>query len=74
MKPCDLETGAGRIRLALKDLERVWEDAAEEWSDEASAAFREQHLEPLTPIVKNALDAIGRMRHLLHEAQRELDS
>lgn len=74
MKPCDLDTGSGRIRFAVKDLERVWEEASDEWRDEASAAFQEQYLEPLTPIVKNALDAIGRMRQLLHSAQRELDS
>lgn len=74
MKPCDLDTGAIRIRQAMKDLTRVWEEAGDDWNDEVADAFCEQHLEPLTPVVNNALDAVGRMRLLLQESQRELDS
>ncbi|TWT43286.1 hypothetical protein [Botrimarina hoheduenensis] len=74
MKPCDLDTGATRLRLALKDLQRVWGETSEVWNDSVAEAFFAEHLEPLTPIVKNTLDAVGRMRLLLHEAQRELDS
>lgn len=71
MKSCDLQSGAGRIRRALEHLERAWSEASEQWSDEASRAFAEQHLEPIIPIVKTSLDAIGRMDLLLREAQRD---
>lgn len=74
MKPCDLDTGAGRLVRGLKDLNRVWEEASEDWNDEVSAAVFKEHIEPMAPIVKSALDAIGRMRGLLQEAQRDLDS
>ena len=73
MKPVDLDSAAGRINLGIKDLGRVWEEAAEEWDDSVSRAFYEERLEPVVPIVKNTLDAIERMRTLLHEAQRELE-
>lgn len=73
MKPCDMDTGSGRFRHGLQEVFRVWEEASEEWNDSAAGAVFEEHLAPMTPIVKGALDAVGRMRHLLHEAQRELE-
>lgn len=71
MKSCDLETGASRIRRALEELQLAWADASSDWNDDVSHAFEQQHLEPLVPIVKTALDAVGRMDHLLREAQRD---
>lgn len=73
MKPCDLDTGAARLTRGLKELQAVWEEAAESWDDAVSAAVYKDHLEPMAPIVKGALDAIGRMRNLLLEAQRDLE-
>ena len=73
MKTCDLDTGASRLVRGLKDLHAVWEEASEDWNDEVSAAVFKEHIEPITPVVKSALDAIGRMRNLLQEAQRDLD-
>lgn len=73
MKPCDLDTGSARFRRGLKDVVRAWEEASDEWDDAASRAVFEQHIEPMGPIVKGALDAVSRMRHLLHEVQRDLE-
>lgn len=73
MKPCDLDTGSARFRRGLKDLLLAWEEATDEWDDAASRAVFEEHLEPMVPIVKGALDAVGRMRNLLHQAQRDLE-
>lgn len=73
MKSCDLSSGAGRIRRALEHLELAWAEANAEWNDEVSRAFQEQHLEPMIPVVKTALDAIGRMDLLLREAQRDCE-
>ena len=72
MKRCDLDTGASRIQNGLKSLGLAWDESAEVWSDDYSAAFQREQLEPIVPVVKDALDAIARMRTLLHEAQREL--
>lgn len=73
MKRVDLDTGSARVHHSLKALLATWEEVAEEWSDEHSAAFHRERLEPILPIVKDAQDAISRMRTLLLEAQRELE-
>lgn len=72
MKPADLDTGAARLVRGLKDLNAVWAEASEDWSDSVSEAVFKDHIEPMGPTVKTALDAVGRMRQLLHAAQREL--
>lgn len=74
MKPTDLYSGAGRIRHAMDDLLRTWEDAGDYWDDSVSESFYRERLEPVLPVVKNALDAIGRMQLLLDQAQRDLES
>ncbi|TWT94756.1 hypothetical protein Pla108_36050 [Botrimarina colliarenosi] len=73
MKPCDLDTGSARLVRGLKDLHRVWGEASDEWNDSVSEAVFKEHIEPMAPIVKSALDAVGRMRGLLQEAQRDLE-
>ena len=73
MKACDLQSGAGRIRRALEHLELTWSEATDDWNDEVSRAFQEQHLEPMLPVVKCALDAVGRMDLMLREAQRDCE-
>lgn len=71
IKHVDLYTGAARIRLALENLNHVWQDATDHWNDSVSRAFLEQHIEPLVPVVKNSLDAVTRMQTLLDQAQRD---
>lgn len=73
MKGCDLDSGAARIRLALKDLQETWETTSDEWNDATARAFAEHHLEPLLPVVKTALDAISRMDMLLGQAYRDCE-
>lgn len=73
MKPCDLHTGSARIRHYMEELLRVWEESSEEWNDAASETFYRERLEPILPIVKNSLDAIGRMQSVLSNAQRDLE-
>ena len=74
MRRCDLATSAGRIRHALKNLETVWHEASGEWNDAVSNRFRTQHLEPMIPDVKLALDAISRMDLMMQEVQRDCES
>lgn len=74
MKPTDLHSGAARIRHSMEELLRVWEDAGDHWSDSVSEAFYRERIEPILPIVKNTLDAAGRMQVLLDAARRDLES
>lgn len=73
MKNLDLFTGSGRIRHGLEDLLAVWEQSADEWDDQVRQRFFEQRIEPILPIVKNALDGINRMQALLGQAQRDME-
>jgi len=73
MKSCDLYTGTGRIRHGLEEVLRIWEESAEDWDDSVRQKFFEDRIEPILPIVKNALDAIGRMQTLLGQAQRDME-
>jgi hypothetical protein len=73
MRKCDLFTGAARIRHALETVETVWNDASGDWNDAVSRRFREQHLEPLVPRLKLALDAISRMGLLIDEVERDCE-
>jgi hypothetical protein len=74
MRKCDLATGAGRIRHAIENLETVWNEISDQWNDAVSRRFREQHLDPMIPRVKLALDAISRMSLLMDEVERDCES
>ena len=74
MRKCDLATGAGRIRHAIENLETVWNGISDQWDDAVSRRFREQHLDPMIPRVKLALDAISRMTLLMDEVERDCES
>ena len=71
-RKCDLYTGAARLRKGLEHVEQTWQDAAEKWNDTVSDRFRRDHLDPLVPEVKLALDAIARMQHVIEEMQRDM--
>jgi len=61
MRSADLHTSAAQIRDAFDDLQAAWIAASEEWNDGVSRAFCQNHLDPLGPTVKLALDSITRM-------------
>jgi len=71
MKTWDLNSGAGKIELAVEVLQRAWRDAAAHWDDETSRKFHEEYLAPLEPKVKRALDGIHRLTEILAGAERE---
>ncbi len=74
MRKCDLSTGAGRIRHALENLETTWSEVSDQWNDAVSQRFQKEHLEPMIPCVKLALDAISRMTLLMDEVERDCES
>jgi hypothetical protein len=74
VRKCDLATGAAQIRHALENLETVWSESSHQWNDAVSRKFREQHMDPLIPRLKLALDAIARMSLLMDEVERDCES
>ena len=74
MRDWDLSTSAARLRKATEDLQIAWQETAEQWQDEVSLVFCERYLEPLGPATKMSLEAIGRMRQLMNQIQRECES
>ena len=71
MRRFDLSTSAVKLQTALDDLQAHWHDATDQWRDEVSRKFAENHLEPIGPLVKNALDAVGRMAAVVAQAERD---
>jgi hypothetical protein len=71
MKRFDLHTGAAKLQSALETLQREWQQATDEWRDDVSRKFAENHLDPLGPTIKIAIDAIRRMEAVVARAERE---
>ena len=63
----DLSTSASELRDALEDLQLAWQLTTETWSDEVSRNFARDHLEPIGPAVKKALDGIDHIWHQMEQ-------
>ena len=74
MGPADFYTSAAHIRDAFEELQTAWLDASQHWNDGVSRSFCENHLEPLGPVVKLALDSMARMSALADQMHRECES
>jgi X-X-X-Leu-X-X-Gly heptad repeat protein len=72
MRVGDLSSGASKLANALKQLNIKWEVASEGWHDVRSKAFQKDHIEPLTPSVKETLDSLGRLAEVLDRAIRDV--
>ena len=72
MSSCDLSSGAAKLALAVKHLGIKWEQATDTWNDATAKQFHEEFLVPLTPEVKQMLDAIGRLAEILDRAERDV--
>jgi hypothetical protein len=73
MRSADLYTSAAQIRDAFDDLQAAWIAASDQWNDGVSRAFCENHLDPLGPTVKLALDSITRMGVLVSRMHNECE-
>ena len=74
MRPWDFDTSSGQLRRAIEDLQVAWQETTNQWNDSISQKFCEEHLEPIGPAIKTGLDAIGRMRQLASQIQKEVES
>ena len=72
-KHCELYTDAARLRDAFDELIGAWQVAQESWNDEVSRKFSEQYLEPLSPVLKQSLDAVGRMSQIVEQMLHECE-
>jgi len=72
MSSCDLSSGAAKLALAVKHLGIKWEQATDTWNDATAKKFNEDFLVPLTPEVKQMLEAIGRLAEILDRAERDV--
>ncbi|MFM8735311.1 MAG: hypothetical protein ACKOC8_08975 [Pirellulales bacterium] len=72
MRVGDLSSGASKLANAIKQLNLKWEVASEGWHDARAKAFHKDAIEPLTPSVKETLDALGRLAEVLDRAIRDV--
>jgi hypothetical protein len=71
MRICDLQTGRIQISRAAKRLREQWAITEEHWRDGNSDAFRQTHLQPLSPQVTQLLAAVHHLADVLEKAERE---
>lgn len=74
MRMWDLNAGAGRLELAMKELKKARTRIEAQWDDPAYQQLTETYLEPLEPLVRRTLEAIHRMAEVLGQAERECGS
>ncbi|HEX6960587.1 MAG TPA: hypothetical protein VF175_01875 [Lacipirellula sp.] len=74
MRPADMYSSAAHVRDAFDELQKAWQEASENWNDGVSRSFCKNHLEPLGPVLKLALDSVGRMSHMVDHMHRDCDA
>lgn len=74
MRHWDFDTSSSHLRKAMEDLQIAWQETSIEWSDAVSQKFCEEQLEPIAPIMKLSLDAVGRMQQLTKQIQQECET
>ncbi len=73
MRIVDMNTGAAKLNKALEALKESWAETIETWEDQNARSFQEEHLEPIGPAIKMALDSTNRLAEVLARAQRECE-
>lgn len=73
MSAGNLKVGITKLSESLEDLMEAWERVNEHWYDENSQNFRENHLEPLVPKFKAAIDSSNYMNNIIEQAVRRFE-
>ncbi|MEO1993631.1 MAG: hypothetical protein ABGW78_16975 [Pirellulales bacterium] len=68
----DLSSGASKMALSLKQLLLKWDATEDTWNDATRKAFHKAHIEPITPDVKQTLEAVGRLAEVLSRSIRDV--
>ena len=58
---CDMNSGAGRLTRAARDLKDAWREVREHWNDANAGQFEKEFLQPLAPLLSQAQAAIACM-------------
>lgn len=66
-----LYDGKANLQYARERLELQWRAACEHWQDAVAQQFEREHLEPLDPKIRSALQAIERLAEVLRRAELE---
>lgn len=70
MRNADFQSPAARLQDALKQLEKSWADAREEWNDPVSRRIEDEYLLPLKGQVRAMLDTIEKLSGVMTAAER----
>ena len=70
----DLTVDATKLYKAHVVLVQAWELTKEHWKDENSQHFEDNHLAPLSPLVKMLLVATNRLNEVFNRAERDVAS
>ena len=74
MKHADLNAGAAKLELAMKTFRTTFAGVDPQWTDAARHDFQKTYLEPMSPKVKNMIQAITRLAGVLASAERQCSS
>lgn len=70
MRNADFMSPAARLAESMKQLERVWMETKEEWSDSVSQRVEDEYLVPLHGQVQVMLDTVGKLSGVMAKAER----
>lgn len=70
MRNADFMSPAARLAESMKQLERVWMDTKEEWSDSVSHRVEDEYLVPLHGQVQVMLDTVSKLSSVMAKAER----
>ncbi|MCA9179276.1 MAG: hypothetical protein KDB14_32680 [Planctomycetales bacterium] len=71
MRPCDLNSGMGRLTRAANDLRDRWRDTREQWTDGACRKFEADYLQALAPLLSQVSAAVTKFAEVIAEAESE---
>jgi uncharacterized protein YukE len=71
MRLWDLSGGTSKLEMAMELLQSRVAEIGEAWKDDAYMRFVETYLEPISPTMKTAIDAIHRLAEVLNTAERQ---
>jgi uncharacterized protein YukE len=71
MRLWDLTGGTSKLEMAMEMLQTRVADIGDAWSDDAYMRFVDTYLEPISPTMKTAIDAIHRLAEVLNTAERQ---
>ena len=70
MKHADFQSPAARLNDAMKQLELIWMETKEQWSDYVSQKVEDEYLVPLSAQVRAMLDTIEKLSGVMSQAER----